>query len=92
MKVIEPGGTIGFLGGGQLARMMALEARRMGYRIAVLDPDAHGPAAAVADRHVKGKLDDLEQAAQQAADRLEADYSDERLRSLIHAGGVEEPS
>lgn len=62
MRVIEPGGTIGFLGGGQLARMMALEARRMGYRIAVLDPDSHGPAAAVADRHVKGKLDDLEAA------------------------------
>jgi len=36
---------IGIIGGGQLARMTALEARRMGYRIAVLDPDPEGPAA-----------------------------------------------
>ena len=35
-----PGATIGVLGGGQLGRMMALAARRMGYRICVLDRDA----------------------------------------------------
>lgn len=59
---ILPGGTVGILGGGQLARMMALEARRMGYRVAVLDPDAHGSAAQVADHHVQGRLDDAERA------------------------------
>ena len=36
--------------------------------------------------------DALEQEAQHAADRLEADFPDERLQSLIHAGGLEERS
>ncbi len=58
MNEILPGATIGILGGGQLARMMALEARRMGYGIAVLDPDPNGPGAQVADSHVVGALDD----------------------------------
>ncbi len=58
MSVIEPGGTIGIIGGGQLARMMALEARRMGYRIGVLDPDREGPAAQVADFCIEGEFAD----------------------------------
>ncbi|HBZ84468.1 MAG TPA: phosphoribosylaminoimidazole carboxylase, partial [Verrucomicrobia subdivision 6 bacterium] len=37
--MIPPGQTIGIVGGGQLGRMLALTARRMGYRIAILDPD-----------------------------------------------------
>lgn len=59
MTAVWPGGVIGIIGGGQLARMMALEARRMGYQVAVLDPDPAGPAAAVADHFVQGSLDDL---------------------------------
>ncbi len=59
MSPILPGSTIGIIGGGQLARMMALEARRMGYRIAVLDPDPTGPAAQVADVCITGAFDDL---------------------------------
>lgn len=46
---ILPGSTIGFLGGGQLARMSALAARSMGYGVAVLDPDPRCAAAPVAD-------------------------------------------
>ena len=41
-----PGATIGILGGGQLGRMLAIAARRMGYRVHVLSPDsghARGP-------------------------------------------------
>jgi len=52
MSMTLPGGTIGILGGGQLGRMMAMEARRMGYRVGVLDPPKNGPAAQVADFHV----------------------------------------
>ncbi|MCK6498264.1 MAG: 5-(carboxyamino)imidazole ribonucleotide synthase [Nitrospira sp.] len=62
MTRIWPGGTIGVIGGGQLARMLALEARRMGYRVAVLDPDSEGPAGQVADIRVEGAFDDLEAA------------------------------
>ncbi|HEY6013050.1 MAG TPA: ATP-grasp domain-containing protein, partial [Candidatus Limnocylindrales bacterium] len=56
---ILPPATIGILGGGQLGRMLALAARAMGYRVAVLDPDPDCPAAAVADRVVVGSYDDV---------------------------------
>src|SRR4051794_25175435 len=55
---IAPPAVIGILGGGQLGRMLALAARAMGYRVAVLDPDASCPAAAVADEVVVGGYDD----------------------------------
>ncbi len=59
---VLPGGTIGVLGGGQLGRMMALAARRMGYRVVVLDPSARCPTAQVSDGVVVGALDDPEAA------------------------------
>lgn len=58
MTRVLPGGTVGILGGGQLARMLAFEARRMGYRTATLDPDPAAPAAPVADIHITGDFDD----------------------------------
>lgn len=67
MSAIGPGGTIGVIGGGQLARMLALEGRRMGYRIAVMDPDPLGPAGQVADSFVAGRLDDVDAATRLAA-------------------------
>ena len=62
MKPLLPGATVGVLGGGQLGRMMAIEARRMGYRVVVLDPSPRCPTAQVADGVVVGALDDLESA------------------------------
>jgi 5-(carboxyamino)imidazole ribonucleotide synthase len=56
--VILPGATVGVLGGGQLGRMFTLQARTMGYRVVVLDPDPLSPAGAVADRHVRAAYDD----------------------------------
>ncbi len=60
---ILPGATIGFLGGGQLGRMTAFAARSMGYDVAVLDPDPHCPAAAVASRVVTAPFADADAAA-----------------------------
>lgn len=59
-RAITPGSTIGVIGGGQLGRMLALDARRMGYRIATLDPSATAPAAALADRHIVSPFHDVE--------------------------------
>lgn len=56
--MILPGETVGIVGGGQLARMSALAARAMGYRVVVADPDPDCPAAPVADRVVVGALND----------------------------------
>src|SRR5262245_36803396 len=57
MNLLLPGSTIAVLGGGQLGRMLAFEARRMGYRVGVLDPARHGPAAQVADFSVCAAFD-----------------------------------
>ncbi len=59
---IEPPATIGILGGGQLGRMLAMAARAMGYRVAVLDPDPDCPAAALAEHLVVASYDDVEAA------------------------------
>ena len=56
---ILPGATIGILGGGQLGKMLALEARRLGYRIAVMDPQADCPAQPLADQVVVAPLSDV---------------------------------
>jgi 5-(carboxyamino)imidazole ribonucleotide synthase len=57
--MILPGSTLGILGGGQLARMTALAARRMGYRFRILDPAGAGaPASAVVEHTVQSAYDD----------------------------------
>ncbi|HEV7365189.1 MAG TPA: 5-(carboxyamino)imidazole ribonucleotide synthase [Gemmatimonadales bacterium] len=56
--MILPGATVGVLGGGQLGRMFILQARSMGYRVVVLDPDPQSPAGAVADRQIRAAYDD----------------------------------
>ena len=65
---LMPGATIGVLGGGQLGRMMALAARRMGYRVCVLDRDVRCPAGQLADDVVVGSLEDAD-AAYRVAER-----------------------
>ena len=50
--IILPGATLGVMGGGQLGRMFAHAAQRMGYFTAVLDPDADSPAGLVSHHHI----------------------------------------
>ncbi len=71
VKTFLPGATLGILGGGQLGRMIALEAKRMGYRCGVLDPAEHGPCAQVADFHVRAQVGDAA-AARELARRCDA--------------------
>lgn len=63
-KLILPGQTIGIIGGGQLGKMMALSAKAMGFRVAVLDPTDDCPCGQVADEHIAGDYDDLEKIKQ----------------------------
>ena len=53
-----PGGTIGILGGGQLGRMSAIAARRMGYKVRTFDPSSGACAAGIADEHVTAEWSD----------------------------------
>ena len=59
---ILPGKTIGILGGGQLGRMFAIAARRMGYRVHALDPTNDCPTGQVADVEINAAYDDVEAA------------------------------
>ncbi len=52
LKPLLPGSSLGVLGGGQLGRMFAHAAQRMGYNTAVLDPDAQSPAGLVSHHHI----------------------------------------
>ena len=63
-NALEPGATIGILGGGQLGRMLALAAARLGLRCHVFDPSPDGPAMQVCAQRTVAAFSD--QAALQA--------------------------
>jgi 5-(carboxyamino)imidazole ribonucleotide synthase len=58
-RVIPPGSALGVLGSGQLGRMFAIAARRMGYRVHTFSPDEDTPTGQVADVEVAAAYDDL---------------------------------
>lgn len=58
LRVLAPGATIGMLGGGQLGRMTALAAARLGYRTHVFTPEADSPCAQVAAAATVAAYDD----------------------------------
>jgi 5-(carboxyamino)imidazole ribonucleotide synthase len=58
--VILPGATIGVLGSGQLGRMFAIAARRMGYRVHTFSPDYDTPTGQVADKETQADYEDLD--------------------------------
>ena len=51
--------SIGILGGGQLGRMLALEAKRMGFRVVTLEPFPDSPTGQIADEQIVAAYDDL---------------------------------
>jgi 5-(carboxyamino)imidazole ribonucleotide synthase len=55
---VLPGSTLGILGGGQLGRMFAGAAKRLGYRIAVLEPSPDSPCAQIADTALQASYTD----------------------------------
>ncbi len=59
-KALLPGATIGVMGGGQLGRMFAIAARRMGYRVHTFSPDKDGPAAQFSDHATAASYHDEE--------------------------------
>ena len=57
---LPPGSTIGVLGGGQLGRMLALAAARLGFDVTILEPEPDSPASRVAARTLEAPYDDRE--------------------------------
>jgi 5-(carboxyamino)imidazole ribonucleotide synthase len=58
VKALPPGSTIGILGGGQLARMLALAAAPMGLKSHVFAPEKDSPAFQVSAAHTVAAYDD----------------------------------
>ena len=67
-RVLDPGSTIGILGGGQLGRMLALAAARLGFQCHVFAPNPDSPAFDVVQRSTRADYTDTE-----ALDRFAAD-------------------
>jgi len=98
---VLPGQWLGMLGGGQLGRMFCHAAQQMGYKVAVLDPDAESPAGRVADWHLCADYLDshaLEQLAQRCKavsiefENIPADTLERLAQDVIvrpHAAAVE---
>ncbi|MBX3244034.1 MAG: 5-(carboxyamino)imidazole ribonucleotide synthase [Acidobacteria bacterium] len=60
MKTISPNSTIGIFGSGQLGRMFAIEASKMGYRVHTFSPDSNSPTGQAADAETAASYDDLD--------------------------------
>ena len=58
--LILPGAAVGVLGSGQLGRMFAIAARRMGYRVHTFSPGSDTPAGQVSDVEIEASFDDLD--------------------------------
>ena len=60
LQKVFPGSTIGVLGSGQLGRMFAISARRMGYRVHTYSPDRDSPTGQIADVEIDARYEDLD--------------------------------
>ena len=79
MTIVEPGSTIGIVGGGQLGRMLALAAAQLGYKCHIYAPDEAPPAAEVAAYFTRGAYDDEEALARFGASVAVATYEFENI-------------
>ena len=60
MNSIPPNSIVGVFGSGQLGRMLAIEAKKMGYRIHTFSPAANTPTGQVADYETVAEYEDLD--------------------------------
>lgn len=58
VRRIVPPQAIGIIGAGQLGKMLAQEAKQMGYKVVVLDPKPHAPAGQICDEQIVAEFSD----------------------------------
>ena len=95
-RPLAPGSAIGIIGGGQLGRMLAIAAGRLGYRTIILDPQPECPAAQMANRQIVAPYDDPEALLRLASDCVLVTYEFENVpvtsaRELAHSVPVYPP-
>jgi 5-(carboxyamino)imidazole ribonucleotide synthase len=76
---LPAGSTIGIIGGGQLGRMLAMAAARLGYGTVVLEPQPDCPAAQVASRQIAAAYDDTAALAELASASAVVTYEFENV-------------
>lgn len=79
MTPLSPGATIGIIGGGQLGRMLAMAAARLGYRTLVVEPQADCPAAQTTNRQIVAGYDDPHALAELARECAVVTYEFENV-------------
>ena len=79
---LAPGAAIGVLGGGQLGRMLALAAARLGYRVHVFRPERDSPAAEVAAAATRAAWDDEPRRSTVSPTRWTSSRSNSRMSLL----------
>ncbi|MCU7557563.1 5-(carboxyamino)imidazole ribonucleotide synthase [Macrococcus capreoli] len=57
---LKLGQSIGIIGGGQLGKMMAQSAQRMGFKVNILDPDPTCPARFVSHQFIESPYNDID--------------------------------
>lgn len=88
-RPVLPGSAIGVLGSGQLGRMFAIAARRMGYRVHTLSPDADTPTGQVADVEVNAAYEDLDAVRKFASDVSVVTFEFENVPAATAAAAAE---
>jgi 5-(carboxyamino)imidazole ribonucleotide synthase len=90
MTPILPGATIGVLGSGQLGRMFAIAARRMGYRVHTLSPDFDTPTGQISDVEINAAYDDLDAVRRFARNVAAVTFEFENVPAATAAAAAEE--
>lgn len=91
MQALAPGSTIGIVGGGQLGRMLALAAARLGLRVAVLSREPDSPAGQVSAVELVGQYDDPADIARLAAVSDVVTFEFENISAAALAGAGARP-
>jgi 5-(carboxyamino)imidazole ribonucleotide synthase len=83
---VPPGGTIGILGGGQLGRMLALAAARLGIKVHVFCDNPQSPAFQVCEAHTVGKFNDLAAVAKfaESCDAVTLEFENVPAATVAH--------
>jgi 5-(carboxyamino)imidazole ribonucleotide synthase len=85
-KPVPPGGTIGIIGGGQLGRMLALAASRLGLKTCIYNDTSDAPAFQVTQHSVAAPYDDLAQlgAFADACDAVTFEFENLPAHAIAH--------
>ncbi|KAA0972728.1 5-(carboxyamino)imidazole ribonucleotide synthase [Aureimonas fodinaquatilis] len=87
---MKPGAVIGIIGGGQLGRMLASAAARLGFATVVLDPDPACPAAQLASRVIIGSYGDTAALAElaKACDVISYEFENVPIEPVSRIAGL----